>query len=390
MESLYNFQVQALSFLIEKKRALLALDCGLGKTRVCIELAKELKKALNIVCPAYLKSNWEAEIEKWKYPYGYVVASYEGSMKSKYRQGILVLDEAHYLRNWTAARTKNCIKHLAPQFKRVVLSTATPLINSASDLHPLVSICEPGKWGKHKDFVNEYCIKIPDNFKPDGFRYVGVRREEKLFTKMRPFTFIRSKGEVLKELPEKIMQDIILETRASERSHPLIMGEVVLGKLTEEIKSERRRVGLLKLPAVSEFIESVNLEKHSVVVFAWHQDVIEALAKKFEAPFVHGGIPANQRSKLIYEFQSKKFPLLIASIGACGVGVNLHAADIAVFAEIPWTAAELKQCEDRLHRIGQQSSVHIYRFLAKGTIDEAIKKSVDMKSDASSKIGVEL
>lgn len=388
---LFKFQREAVEFLIKTPRALLALDCGLGKSRVCIEAARELKLPLRVIAPAFLKSNWLNEIEKWGYDGDFQVVSYEKAKLIKPEsKALLVFDESHYIRKWTAKRTKLCIE-LGKYFKRCIFSTATPVIGSAADLHPTLSLCQPGKWGKFRDFANEYCNKIPDNFNPAGFRYSGIRNEDKLTHRMSKFTFIRHKKDVMSELPDKRIIPYYIDLTETSPSGMFAQTyeDIERGVLSEQVKSERKRVGLAKLHSIVEFCSSFGTSV-PMVIFAWHRDVVEGLARELGCPYIHGDSSMTERADLIETFQEGECSMLVASIGACGVGVNLHRASVGVFAEIPWTAAELKQCEDRLHRIGQKNKVNIYHILAKDTIDEAIYKTVEKKREASAAIGVEL
>ncbi len=389
---LFNFQQEAIDFLIATPRSLLALQCGLGKSRCCIEAAKVLGIPLRVVAPAFLKSNWLNELEKWGYDGDAQIVSYEkAKLIRPDSKAIIVFDESHYIRKWTAKRTRHCIE-LGKSFTRCVFSTATPIINSAADLHPALSLCQPGKWGKFGDFAREYCNKIPDNFNPQGFKFVGVRNEDKLNFRMKHIIFIRHKEDVMSELPDKrvIPYYIDLDYKYCTDEAIKEMEEAIANKVeTALVKSERKRIGLEKIHPVAEFCSSFGLSV-PLVVFAHHKDVVEGIARELGCPFIHGESAMFERDMRLKEFQDGETNTLVISIGTGGVGLNLQRASVGVFAEIPWTAAELKQCEDRLHRIGQKNKVNIYHILAKNTIDEAIYKVIERKREASEAIGVRL
>lgn len=395
MDKLFPFQAEALDYVFQHKRALLALDCGLGKTRICIELARKLGEKLTVICPAYLSRNWQSEVQKWGFTGEFEVYSYDGSrhLDERHAKGILVIDEAHYCKNWEARRTKRVLLAVAPKFSRVVMLTATPLVKSAADLHPLVSTCEPGKWGKFRDFCEKYCNKKRDAFDPRGFKWVGVKNSEILRSTMAEFTLIKKKEAVMSQLPEKTIEDFYLDITNGAYPNAAVNAQVhndiEAGFITEAVKTERERIGRAKVRAIAEVADNISGDT-SVVVFAHHRTVLSMLGEILGCPVIDGDTPMATREQLITGFQEGEFTRLVASIGACGTGVNLHRASTALFAEMPWTAAEFKQCCDRLHRIGQKNAVTIYRCLVDDTIDTAILHTMHSKARFSADVGVVL
>ena len=393
MAKLYPFQVEAIKFLYRTKKALLALDMGLGKTCCCIKTAAlvQAKKVL-VVCPAFLIENWKREITKWNREKGidWKIVSYnfcadDNKLKELGNNyDMLICDEAHYLRKWSAKRTKNIILKLALKIPRVIFATASPYITSAQDFHPIYSACQPGRWGKLKDFSEKFCLK---KFNPwRGFKgsidYVGVNpvNAQELKDRAKAFCAVLTKEEVLPDLPDKVVTEVPiqvaselqLESLGFSRSEASDM--LLSGTLTDELAANRRKLGLTKVSAAVEF--SQNVGNAQVVFFVWHRDVGQILRREinnyvpYAAQLIVGGMTNNERDSIIEHFSRGEVQFLIASIGACGVGVNLHAASIACFVEFPWSAAELEQCEDRLHRIGQKNCVNIYHLVAQNTLDD--------------------
>jgi SNF2 family DNA or RNA helicase len=91
----------------------------------------------------------------------------------------------------------------------------------------------------------------------------------------------------------------------------------------------------------------------------------------------------------IFEKKREKFQddinckVMLATSQKAGTGFTLTAASYAIFLDVPWTAAETIQCEDRIHRIGSSKPVFIYRLITKDTIDEKVEEIINVKEAMS-------
>ena len=425
---MFEYQKEAVEFLRKTPRALLELDTGLGKTRVCIEFLKsEPEKFPIIICPKFLKETWRKEIKKWGYEGSYLLMSYSEFQKDNdnilntelllnlaaLKPNTLILDEAHYLKNWSSKRTKNILLNLPAMLKSVVkteltniiFSTATPLTKSAADLHPIVSVCEPGKWGKFRDFCIRYCNKKWNKFK--GYRgdweYFGINEynADELTKRLKKFRTVVKKKDVLKELPEKSVIDITLELEpvtleASGIDKDEARRMIAQGRSTDNIAANRVALGLSKVTDLLEYLESLTASTGKLVIFTWHKDVarevVNRLKAKSDMPVecITGDIEERVRSEILADFNDREYSILVATIASCGVGLNLQTASTAIFLELPWSYAEMKQAEDRLHRIGQENKVFIYRFIAKDSLDELVLDVLDEKEKSMNAIGSSL
>ena len=106
-----------------------------------------------------------------------------------------------------------------------------------------------------------------------------------------------------------------------------------------------------------------------VVVFCWHRNYASFLARELKASVVTGATPMGSRAEIVRQFQAGKIPVLVANIAAAGVGIDLHTASTAIFAENALPGHLCTQAEDRLHRLGQRSVTTIYRLSAPGTVE---------------------
>lgn len=414
---LFDYQEKASEFLQKIPRCILRLDTGLGKTAVCIDAARRIpgvNKVL-VIAPAFLGANWIREIKMWnglqkrnaeRSKIEWQVVSYTKLSKihhtedlAEYKWDMVICDEAHYLKNPLAKRTKNIVENLLTRKKRVVLSTATPFVRSAADLYVLFKVCQPGKkWGKFRSFQEKYCLKKPNVWKRwERFDYYGANPKTvgELKREAKAFMISMKKKDVLKSLPEKLETDFVIEMKGKNKRHlldNLDLEETIdvdTGKMSGGLKrilsKESIELGVMKTDYLMKFIETLDKEE-PLVVFCKHKlvlrEICNRLAKEgIEHAYIHGEVMQGKRDVTILDFQEGKYKVLVATMGSCGVGVTLTASSRCVFVELPWSYTELKQCEDRLHRIGAKSAVNVYRLIADGTIDDLIVGVLNRKID---------
>lgn len=373
---LFEFQNTAVSQLLETPRALLGYDTGLGKTAIAINYAKELGvKHVTVFCPAYLKYNWLVEIEMWRgWGIEWEIQSYNYASKGlkEASTDLVICDEAHYVKNWASKRTRNIVKFCSKK-RRLLFMSATPVTKSVVDLHPVISMCQPGKWGTVLEFKELYMNKIPTMWNPEGFEYRGVKESKalELEEKISTFCFRKRKDEVLQDLPSKTITDIVIENKRTFE----------IGEIAED----RKIVGGWKESSVMKFVEDFD---RPLLVFGWHRELIKSLTasiskKGKRVASILGG--DSKRQETVDKFQSGELDVLVCSIAAAGTGLTLHRSSDVVFAELPWTYAEFKQCSDRVHRIGQKNAVNIYRFILENSIDNIILSSMDNKINEATK-----
>jgi SWI/SNF-related matrix-associated actin-dependent regulator 1 of chromatin subfamily A len=132
------------------------------------------------------------------------------------------------------------------------------------------------------------------------------------------------------------------------------------------------------------------IEKDRLVVFTYHLDVSDELKEAltcgdFKVHQITGRTPMHVRDQIVTEFQdttTESKQVLLAQIEAAGVGINLHAADTGLFFELDWVPARMAQAIDRLHRLGQESTVQIIYLVAHNTLDTQIIDSLREKVEA--------
>lgn len=430
---LYPFQEEAvkrmLKFVRENKSHACYNACeqGLGKSIQAIALADQLQHleknkdfSVLIVCPAVMRLTWEDEIEKWASGGGglikvlisskdldgfdikgcdFLVVSYALASRvevleklCRRKWDLLILDEAHQLKNRKSERTRACLIDLWKRSRHRVMMSGTPCTVTVVDLYTACRKCALDHFGDFEAFVRKYSYQRRTAW---STQYFGLKHAKSLSKKIRKHFFIRyTKAEVLPELPPKTFQRISLspELAVVERGEndqeklELAMEGVVRAinsgqspDIPHSLAEHRRRQGEAKVDSVVEFCEDLLQNDVPIVVFAHHKSVISSLRARlagYSPAVITGDTSAAARSSAIHGFQRGDTNLFIANLVAGGVGITLHRSSICVMAELPWDPATLAQASDRLHRIGQKNPVTVYYFVVRKSIDEAISKAV--------------
>jgi SWI/SNF-related matrix-associated actin-dependent regulator 1 of chromatin subfamily A len=424
IKGLYPFQQEGVMFIEEHNgRVLLADDMGLGKT---IQAAAWLKwknpyPAL-VVCPASVKYNWQKELRRWtgrdsvvlsgKTPKGapplawvkLAIINYDilNSWQDKLRAHpprTLILDEAHYIKNRGAKRTK-AARQLGRRCKHVLALTGTPIESRPREIFTIANLVKPGLFPYYQPFAKEYCDR---KFTPYGWDDSGVSNPEKLHQVLASNIMIRRmKRDVLEDLPEKTRTVLPVEivnhreyqsARANltawlKEHHPdrnVHKQAEALSKIEYLKQITTKGKMSLAIEWIEDFLEDSD---GKLVVFATHRFVIETLCQHWpEASRVEGGVGAKERQEQVQRFtKERKVRLFIGNLKAAGVGLNLQAASTALFLELGWTPAQHSQAEDRLHRIGQRRNVAIYYLIGKNTVEEQIMHLLDSKTKVTGDI----
>jgi SWI/SNF-related matrix-associated actin-dependent regulator 1 of chromatin subfamily A len=395
--------------LEERKSAYLADEMGLGKSAQAIKVADQLN-AINIlvVCPASLRLNWAREIRKFSdrthsinvvktgkqinKPGSVVICSYDLASKLPLKQyDLLIVDEVHFCKNINRQRTKAVLGYLWGCAKYRLVMSGTPLPNGVIDGFTVFHRLDPKSFSSRFEYGHRYTY-AKKNFWSGGWDFTGGRNLDELRRKVAHFMVRRRKVEVLHELPNKIIQTIPLDVRGAsafsltpEQVEIIEKGEAA--QLSVHCASQRRGLGILKCPAAIQYIKELMSEMHRLVVFCYHTDVAELLTLGLEKEGVltlTGSTNTTKRDEIVQLFQGEtpEKICLVAQVQAAGVGINLTAADTAVFVEPDWSPAVMSQAIDRLHRLGQENVVNIHFLSAEGSMDEDVFNSLRVKLSA--------
>ncbi|XP_041637359.1 DNA annealing helicase and endonuclease ZRANB3 [Cheilinus undulatus] len=435
LQRLMPFQREGVEFALSKNgRCMIADEMGLGKTVQAIAVAYAFRKEwpLLVVVPSSLKYPWIEELERWipelqprdinlvenksdtmgissskvtVLGYGLLTTDARPLVEALSRQkfAVVVVDESHYLKSRSAARTKLLVP-VIQSAKRAILLTGTPALGRPEELFMQIDALYPKKFGTWTDYAKKYCNA--------HYRYFGPRRQwdcrgasnlEELHQQLSKIMIRRLKAEVLTQLPPKIRQRIpfdLPKEAAKEASASFAKWEKlmkglgsgavdvenpftqVMGLVTQMYK----QTAIAKAGAVKDYIKMMlEAEQLKFLVFAHHLIMLQACTEaviEAKAGYIRidGSVPSSERIQLVHKFQSNpETRVAILSIQAAGQGLTFTAASHVVFAELYWNPGHIKQAEDRAHRIGQTSSVNVHYLIAKGTFDTVMWAMLNRK-----------
>ncbi len=408
--------------------ACLADDMGLGKTLMALALLVERAErgAALVVAPVSVCRNWMKEAMRFaptlKFQifgdgdrktqveslgkYDVLVTSYnllqlEEELFTSQKFATIVLDEAQAIKNRATKRSKT-VMNLQGDFR--LITTGTPIENHLGELWNLFNFINPGLLGSH-DFFNEKFAAPIERNNDDAARKTLQRL-------VKPFILRRRKNQVLDDLPEKTEIMLTVEMSPEERAFYEAIRREALEKIEAtdgEAKDKRFRIlaeltrlrlacchpklvnkdvtlGSSKLELFGETLEELLENKHKALVFSQfvkHLAIVEEYlkSKNIKYHYLDGSTPAHIRQERIDSFQRGTGEVFLISLKAGGTGLNLTAADYVIHLDPWWNPAVEDQATDRVHRIGQQRPVTVYRLVTENTVEEKILKLHETKRD---------
>jgi SWI/SNF-related matrix-associated actin-dependent regulator 1 of chromatin subfamily A len=371
-------------------RCLLADEMGLGKTLQAIACMLHFGVPTLVVCPAFLCTNWRRTLEQWGA--SATVCSYGKVPAGDW--GMVVADEAHYLKSRESQRAQTILPLLlaAPY---ALLLTGTPCPNRPEELFTLMHALRPTLAPDFTSFAARYCNPRRTPFCAYDTR--GSDRPAELkWLLQRAFEVRRTKAEVLPQLPDKLKRMLYVDIDPASRAEMACLR----GKLDAAIARGSRLAQTLTMEmyratAHAKAQEAAALVAARVqpgaVIFAHHQVVLDAMQQALPTVMRVGRIDGRtslvHRQRVVDGMQSGQLDVALLSMGAAGVGLTLTRATVAYFLEIPWCPAVLRQCEDRIHRIGQERSCTVYYVIAEDTLDPHVWNSIHRKERVAERIG---
>ncbi len=409
---------------------LLADEMGLGKTLQVLTLLASRphnNRPSIIVCPASVVPVWREEIVRF-YPHLVVdvlktgndftlrkdsviwLASYTQLRKhrallSQQDFSYAVLDEGQFIKNPDAKVTQTCFAIRARH--RIVL-TGTPLENRQLDLWSIFRFLLPGLLGSRVIF--EAALNTDRS---------GTL--ERLRAQLAPFILRRTKNEVATELPQKVEIDLLCPLTEVQRSEYAKICSEGLNRLGDDVGAAMREksfgfLALLtrlrqvccdpdmlpwlhapladsgKITLLIEKLAEVIGSGHKVVIFSQFVMLLDrvrtALTESFpDLPRYELTGMTLDRQKPVQSFQNAEgAAVMLVSLKAAGTGITLHAADYVFLLDPWWNPAVEAQAVDRVHRIGQKSTVFVYRMVTAGTIEERIQALQASKKDLFNRV----
>lgn len=404
-ETLRPYQREGVSFLFRNDSALLADEMGLGKTVQAITALRlvlrkpGIDRAL-VVAPTSLALNWEREFDRWapevvvrrltggqanrlayyQLPISVLIASYEQiSIDALDRIpadafDVVVLDEAQRIKNYESRTAFAC--RLLP--RRIAWAlTGTPIENSRSDIESIFA------------FLRADLLQRTDG-------------KAKVLAAIAPYFLRRRKAEVLADLPPIISEDMALELTDGQRDaydaewergsvafrhgpHPVPAPDLLalITRLKQICNFQPDGEESCKLDALRVLLETAAETGIKVLLFSQYVETLDRLAQSIDSMPVavySGELSAAERDRVLTTFESESGSrLLLISLRAGGVGLNIPSADLVVLFDRWWNPAVEAQAINRAHRLGRTTPLHVVRFLVRDSIEERIDAILSTK-----------
>lgn len=433
--TLRPYQMRGLDWLLwladEGLGGCLADDMGLGKTVVALALLLADTGRTLVVCPASVLGNWQHEAAR--FAPGLEVVAHHGPDRAREVGALaqlgervvvvttyailrrdcellagldwhrVILDEAQHMKN-AQSETARASRRVGARARQRVALTGTPIENRLLELWSILDFVNPGVLGAMSAFRSRFVAPVERKRDP-----AAAQRLKRVAA---PFVLRRKKSdpEVLAGLPEKheatsycgltqVQADLyraaVGEAMATLRrsdgiarrgrvlalltrlkqvcGHPRLVDPSVEGDLVEMSS---------KLSLLAELVAEVRDEGDRSLVFTQYVTMGELIAEALGGvPFLHGGVPLPARDAMVERFQQDPDSpdVLVVSLRAGGVGLNLTAANRVFHYDRWWNPAVEDQATDRTHRIGQNREVWVHRLVCMGTLEEHIDTLLQRK-----------
>lgn len=419
---------------------ILADEMGLGKSIQLICFIKEILKEKSeakvlIVAPTSLIYNWKNEFDKFGSEISYKVLAENKSARvhnlenldgisviittygllrrdrEKY-EGIsfelVAIDEAQNIKNANAQMTK-VVKSIKATTK--IALTGTPLENSVLELWSIFDFIMPGYLAGLLNFQRKYNIREVDD--------EHLRQLDSLSKQIAPFILRRKKKDVVKELPDKLENNIfidlndeqkklyaaqlektkkeideIIETEGFEKANFKILQ--LLMKLRQmcidpTIVFENYKGGSAKIDNLISIVKDIIKNGHKILLFTSFKTALDIVNREFtnnniSTYVIDGSVPSKKRMELVEKFNSDDTNVFLITLKSGGTGLNLTSADVVIHLDLWWNPQVENQATDRAHRIGQKNTVEVIKLICKGTIEERILELQNKKKILSDKL----
>jgi SNF2 family DNA or RNA helicase len=390
--SLRSYQEFGARFALAGRRVVLGDEMGCGKTVEAIaamaHLRAEGERHFLVVCPASVLINWMREVRAhsslqphrlhggereesllvWAKSGGVGITTFETvrslPLPGRPRVGMLVVDEAHYIKNPQARRSK-ALRKWTRRIERVLFLTGTPMENRVEEFRNLVGYLQPG---------------LVDSV--DGIDAIAG---SKAFRRaVAPAYLRRNQEDVLAELPQLTRVDEWEEFGPHDFAayrQAVAAGNFMAMRRAAYAAGTTR--GSAKLRRLIEIADEASESGRKVVIFSHFRDVLDlvcsALGDRALGP-LNGSMPSHRRQELVDQFaKANGHRLLVSQIQAGGVGINMQAASVVILCEPQVKPTLETQAIARAHRLGQVQKVQVHRLLVADSVDERMLELLEGK-----------
>ena len=444
LEQLRNYQITGVKWLYNLDKTgfggILADEMGLGKTIQIIYYIKEMlleneNYKFLIIVPTSLAYNWEHEFDMFapeikkeicvgnkkkrldilsNENYNVLVTTYgmlreDEALYLEKNFHAVIIDEAQNIKNNMAGITR-VVKSIKGDVKFAL--TGTPLENSILELWSIFDFVMPGYLTSLVKFQSKYRIKDFDENTNNLLK--GLSHQ------INPFILRRRKKDVVKELPDKLINDIYIEL--SEEQKKLYAAEL------ENVKKEMEEIllnggmskirflilqlliklrqicidpaiiyddykgGSNKIDTLVNIINEYIANGHKILIFSSFKTALDLVKRKLESLKINyysidGSVSSKNRINMVDNFNLyDDVKVFLITLKAGGTGLNLASADVVIHLDLWWNPQAENQATDRAHRIGQKNKVEVIHLISKGTIEEKILELQNKKRLLSDKL----
>lgn len=390
---LRGYQQFGARFALAGRRVIIGDEMGCGKTVEAVaalaHLRAEGERHFLVVCPASVLINWMREVRghsslrpyrlhgagrdeqllAWAGSGGVGVTTFE-SVRSitlpRVRIAMLVVDEAHYVKNPDTQRSK-ALAAWTRRIERVLFLTGTPMENRVEEFRNLVDYLQPG-------------LVDPD-------AEIDAIAGSKAFRRaVAPAYLRRNQEDVLAELPELTRVDEWEEFGSEDfAAYRKAVDEGNFMAMRRAAYASGNVHGSAKLRRLVELVDEACDSGRKIVVFSYFRDVLDTvctvLGPRALGPLT-GSMPPSRRQELVDEFTATRGPaVLVSQIQAGGVGINMQAASVVILCEPQVKPTLETQAIARAHRLGQVHKVQVHRLLVADSVDERMLELLGNKTE---------
>lgn len=445
LKILRDYQVTGVKWLYTLAKTgfggILADEMGLGKTIQVIYYIKQMLKdnennKFLIVVPTSLSYNWDHEFDsfgsniKRKICVGnkdkrtkilsdlndtnVIITTYgllreDEELYNNLNFNTMVIDEAQNIKNNMAGITK-VVKKVNAETKFAL--TGTPLENSILELWSIFDFIMPGYLASLTKFQSKY--KIKDFDEDSEILIKGLSKQ------INPFILRRKKQDVVKELPDKLINDIYIELKDEQKKLYVAELEKVKEEMEKIIETEgmnkarflilqlltklrqicidpnivydNYKDGSNKLEQLESIVNEYIKNNHKILIFSSFKTALNIVKEKLNKAkiktyMIDGSVPAKDRIEMVDNFNNNDdVKVFLIMLKSGGTGLNLATADVVIHLDLWWNPQAENQATDRAHRIGQKNTVEVIHLITKGTIEEKILELQNKKRILSDKL----
>jgi superfamily II DNA or RNA helicase len=397
--SLRGYQAFGAKYALVQRRTILGDEMGLGKTVEALAALCHLRAGGEdtalVVCPASVVSNWRTEVHRhtklsahvihgadrgpaqrmWQRHGGVAITTYDGlrrldpsELPAGRKLSMLIVDEAHYVKNPEALRSR-AVAQWGATTERVLFLTGTPMENRLTEFQALVHQLQPD--------VASRISAATALAGPSAFQAAVA-----------PAYLRRNQLDVLNELPDLIQSldwsdsttaDAVAYRSAVASGSFMAMRRAAYASVgAEQLHSLSDVEGSAKLARLVDIAEQAVAEGLKLVVFSYFRDVLDTVARALSLAIpgavfgpLNGSVSPSERQRMVDNLtRHGGGAALVSQIEAGGVGLNIQAASVVVLCEPQWKPTVEAQAIARCHRMGQVRRVQVHRLLLEQTVDQ--------------------